>query len=661
MMIASHDSSIAKFLFIEMVGTAILTLVVALSTYQSWRTIGVLAYGIVYYMLLRGLSMFHLSYTSSDDSDGDKTDVVSLTPRFNPALTVAHFLLSGLRYNGSIFKSLALLLASAASNVIGAMIGGTALMKIFRKPGGTALDDVFHYGTSYRAHNYTSYRAHNYTSIFDDASESGVQGTVYALLDKFRLSARAATYESLDHLYTSGALIEFVGLCVLVYAFTVDDGYRTHAVAEKHTTGGSLGKPMAVGVAATIVGYTFADYTSGICNPAISWGIFMNHNTSSFWPHFASSGVALLYIAVLCLLGNLLTRILPPITDRRSATWFNWGYDNTFLQFGGLFFLTVLVLHSAGDLGPTAVLRPERWTTVGPIYYGIAVAALVWAARHVGSNHDYFHPLANVSVRFVALLGYTQGGDEESREHGEITKFVFVVIRDAAAVFTAVVYYYYVGPSRDGHPHTSHFVAMGFASYDTKVFQGALLQGVGTSEALQLAIGQGISWPYLVAPEILGASMLVLVTIGAVLQDEQHRKSNALLFGLVSALIVYLFGSVTSGTCNAWISMFTLQIDGDWSEFWSQRVGLVHVAGILTLTLIIAILLFDDMYNERGAGKPGIPLDVKMAQVVDEVVIAETPVATIKSGARYAPMKAVDDTSFSMSSKGDTSDPMWSI
>lgn len=647
---SSHESSIAKFLFIEMFGTAMLTLVVALSTYQAWRTIGVIFYGVVYYMLLRGLSMFHLRYTSSrkdgeGEEESDSSDVISLTPRFNPALTVAHFLMSGPFYNGSTFKAFALLLASASSNAVGAMVGGTALMKIFEKPGDIALYDVYDYGTSYKAHNYTE--------LFADVSKkidknAGVQAEMANMFNKFQLGARAVTYESLDHLYTKGAWIEFVGLCLLAYAFTVDDGYRTHAVdLKRHKTGSSLGKPIAVATVATLVGYVFADYTTGICNPAIAWGIFMGHDISSFWPHLISSGVALLYLLVLCITGGFLRHVLhkaDPVADKSKATWFSWGYDNTFLQFGGLFFLSVLALHSVGDVGVTSPLRPERWSTVAPIFYGIATAALVWVARHIGSNHDYFNPLANVSVRFVALLGYAEGNREESREQGAITKFVFVVIRDALAVLSAVVYYYYVSPMRDGHPHASHFVAVGFASYNTKAFQNAISKpGMSEADAFDQSIAQDISWPYLIAPEIIATGMIVLVTMGAVLQHEDHRKSNALLFGLVSALNIYLFGTLTTGTCNAWISMFSLQIDGNWSEFWSERVGLVHVAGVLTLILIVTILLFDDMLNERGEGGSGDGLDVKMAQAVEGVPVGDAIFISTKSdAAQYSPMKSID-------------------
>lgn len=672
---ASHESSVAKFLFIEMFGTAVLTLVVALSTYQSWRTIGVIFYGVVYYMLLRGLSMFHLRYTEStrdgDDVniEDDQSDLISLTPRFNPALTVAHFLMTGPFYNGSILKGIALLLASASSNTVGAMIGGTALMKIFEKPDGSALYDVYHYGLSYKQHNYTDV----FASLSKTANNNtGIQAQMEKGFNKFVLGTRAVTYESLDHLYTNGAWVEFVGLCLLAYAFTVDDGYRSRAVdLDHHKTGSDLGKPVAVATAATLVGYVFADYTTGICNPAIAWGIFMGHDISAFWPHLVSSGVALLYICILCILGACLRQALhvfDPIKDKTKATWFSWGYDNIFLQFGGLFFLTVLALHSVGDIGVTSPMRPERWSTDAPIFYGLATAALVWTARHIGNNHDYFNPLANVSVRFVALLGYAQGTHEESKEEGAITKFIFVIIRDALAVFTGVVYCFYVSPMRDGHPHVSHFVAVGFASYNTKVFKDSIsLPGETEATAFQQSIAQGISWPYLIAPEIIATGMLVLVTMGAVLQDKELRKSNALLFGLVSALNIYLFGTLTTGTCNAWLSMFSLLIDGNWSEFWSERVGIVHVAGVLTLILIVTILLFDDMLNERGEGRSGVGLDVKMAEVVQGVPVGEAILISTKSHAvHYAPMKSMDRDSTQFvsnaeSDKSKTSIGMWEM
>jgi len=665
MLNASHESSIAKFLFIEMFGTAVLTLVIALTSYQAWRTIGVIFYGLVYYMLLRGLSMFQLRYTHSG-KDGDKDDV-SLTPRFNPALTMAHFLMSGPRYNGSLLKAITLLLASASSNAVGAMVGGTALMKIFEKPDGVALYDVYHYGTSYKQHDYTEI----FAGISKSAgNQTGVQAEMANAFHKFQLGVRAITYESLDHLYTEGAWIEFVGLCLLAYAFTVDDGYRTHAVdLNRHKTGSSLGKPVAVGAVATLVGYTFADYTTGICNPAIAWGIFMNHDISLFWPHLISSAVALLYLFVICLLG-MATRssldVFDPISDKSQASWFNWAYDNTFLQFGGLFFLTILALHSVGDVGVTSPLRPERWSTVASIFYGLATAALVWVARHIGDNHDYFNPLANVSVRFVALLGYTEGNHEESRKHGAITKFIFVIVRDALAVYVGVVYYYYVGPMRDGHPHVSHFVAVGFASYNTKAFQAAISKPDTTeAHALHQSMADGISWPYLIAPEVIATGMLMAVTMGALLQDEGRRKSNALLFGLVSALNIYLFGTLTTGTCNAWISMFSLQIDGNWSEFWSERVGLVHVAGVLTLILIVTILLFDDMLNERGKEEGGAGLDVKLSQAMEGVPAAESagPASAKSTAAQYTPMKSLDDasTEFVSGTMNKTSCSMWDM
>jgi len=658
---ASHESSIAKFLFIEMFGTAVLTLVVAFSTYQSWRTIGVIFYGIVYYMLLRGLSMFHLRYTEfskEEDVEHDQSNVISLTPRFNPALTVAHFLLTGPFYNGSILKGIVLLLATTSSNTIGAMIGGTALMKVLKKPHGTALDDVYHYGLAYKQHNYTDV----FASLSNEAGkDTSIQGQLTYFLTQFKLGTRAVTYESLDHLYTNGAWVEFVGLCLLAYAFTVDDGYRTRAVdLSRHKTGSSLGKPIAVATMATLVGYVFADYTTGICNPAIAWGIFMNHKISAFWPHLVSSAVALLYICVLCIIGGILRSVLhkvDPVKDKTNATWFSWGYDNTFLQFGGLFFLTVLAMHSVGDIGVTSTVRPERWSTVAPIFYGIATASLVWVARHTGNNHDYFNPLANVSVRFVALLGYAQGNREESRKQGEITKFIFVIIRDAFAVFSAMVYCFYVSPMRDGHPHVSHFVAVGFASYNTKVFEDSISQqGVTEATAFEESMAKGISWPYLIAPEIIATGMLILVTMGAVLQDEQHRKSNALLFGLVSALNIYLFGTITTGTCNAWISMFSLLIDGNWSLFWSERVGIVHVAGVLTLILIITILLFDDMLNERGDEGSGDGLDVKMAGMLEGVPVTYAILISTKTDSvHYTPMKSMDhdSTQFSSQQKSD--------
>lgn len=350
-------------------------------------------------------------------------------------------------------------------------------------------------------------------------------------------------------------------------------------------------------------------------------------------------------------------------TEKNKATWLSWGYDNTFLQFGGLFFLTLLALHSVGDVGVSAKLRPERWSTDGALFYGFGVAALIWVARHIECNHDYFHPLANISVRFVALLGYAQGDNKESKRHGEITKFIFVAIRDAMAVFSAVAYYFYVSPIRDGNPHTSHFVAVGFASYNTAVFKDAVSKpGASESEALQLAIVQGVSWPYLLAPEIIGSAALVLVTMGSVLQTKEHRKWNALVFGMVSALIIYLFGDMTTGTCNPWISMFSLQIDGNWSEFWSTRVGLVHVAGVLTLILIVAILLFDDMYNERGSGKGGTSLvDIvsKAAGFDNMIVVTQNS----ESKAHYTPMKSAGNssTAFVPNTNGGTSVSMWDV
>ena len=601
----SHDSVIAKFLFIEMVGTSALTWVVAMSTYQGWRTIGVIFYGIVYFLLLRGLSVFHLRYKKSQG--GDDQDVVSLTPRFNPALTLSHFFKTGFSYNGHVSKAVALVLAIASSNAVGAMIGGAALMKIFEKPGGTALDDVFAYGTTYREHNYTS--------IFPEVTNGPSNATfIKAAMGSTQLLARAVTYESLDHLYTGGAWVEFVGLCVLTYAFTVDDKKGTDAV-DLDRPSSSLGKPAAVGTASALIGYIFADYTAGICNPAIIWGIFMHHDISSFWPHLVSSGVALLYLMVILLLGMRFMTKEVVADSSGNVTFLCWAYDNTFLQFGGTFLLVILALHSVGDMGVTAPLRPERWCTVGPIFYGLATASLVWVARHTGKNHEYFNPLANVSVRFLALLGYGDGDGKKSKREAEIKKFVFVVIRDALSVFTAVVYYYYVSPMRDSNPHTSHFVAVGFASYNTKHFQASISkQGASESDAFKASIEGGISWAYLIAPEIIGTAMLVVVTTGSVFQDELRRKSNAFLFGVVSALNVYLFGNLTTGTCNAWISLFSLQIDGNFSEFWSDRVGLVHVAGVLTLILFVTMLLFDDMFNERGEGMRGDRLDKKLTR-----------------------------------------------
>lgn len=652
----SHDSSIAKFLFVEMIGTAVLTLIVALSTYQSWRTTGVIAYGVVYYMLLRGMSMFHLRYTKSGEDNKDHD--VSITPRFNPALTVAHFCISLSTYSGNLMKTIALILAGTASNVVGAMIGGTALMKVLQKPGGSAIDDVYRYSSSYRIHNFTDIIPDiNVPTVSSSNTTSLAQHQLHTVLKHFSSVMRVATYESFDHYYTAGSFIEFVGLCILAYAFTVDDEYRTHRVnTDKYKSGAELGKPIAVGAAAMLVAYTFADYTTGICNPAISWGILMNHDMDSFYKHLTSSGAALLYLFVLCILCWVVENGMKRCTsnegeggtkaEKAHADWINWIYDNTFLQFGGLFFLTLLALHSVGDLGTPSTLRPERWSIFGPIFYGIAIAALVWTARHTDFNHDYFHPLANISVRFVALLGYAEGDHNESMKHGSIGRFVFVIIRDAVSVFLGVVYYYYVSPMRNMEPHTSHFVAAGFSTYNTEAFKSAVSKpGAKESEAFAASIDQGVSWPYLLAPEIIGSAMLVLVTMGAVLQDPNMRKRNGLVFGIVSALIVYLFGTVTTGTCNAWLSMFSLLIDGNWSEFWSLRVGVVHVAGVLTLVFIVAILLFDDMYNERG-------LDTFVRKAVGDTAILYTRVP------KSAPVNTNEGTS---SSAATTSVTMWDM
>ena len=649
----SHDSSVAKFLFIEMVGTALLTFVVAMSTYYAWRTVGVVAYGAMYYLLLRGLSVFHLRYTTEPKKNADGTEnensmEVSLTPRFNPALTFAHFFTTSFRYAGDYGKTLLLLIACVASNALGGMIGGTALMKIFKKPGGTALDDVYKYSSSYR-----TLGSGNSTSLFSSAQKAGGQAGMGAV-EAVYAGLRAVSFESMDHLYTEGALVEFVGLCLLAYAFMVDDKRHTHAVdIDKHKTGSTLAKPVAVGAVATLVGYTFADYTGGTCNPAIAWGILMDHDISASYPHLVSSGVALLYILILGVLKWGLQHLTTSMYSKDKsgdddATWKEWFYENTFFQFGGLFFLTVFVLHSGTDLEGSGKLRPERWTTVGAIFYGFAIAILVWAARHMNFNHDYFHPLANVAVRFVSLLGHAQEKDaKEVTKHGHVIKFVYVILRDAAAVWVGVLYYLYVSPMRDGHPHASHFVALGFASYDSKTFE-SVVSTSSESDAFTSAAAKGMHWAYLLGPEIAGSAMLVIVTLGATIMDPRVQKMNGLLFGLISGIIVYLFGSITTGTCNAWLSMFSLMVDGHFaSEFWSLRVGTIHAAGALTLVLIVAILLFDDMYNERG--KPPSYNDTIGEKIVKQFGTANFVTETYSdalvvatrgqgSGVKYSPM-----------------------
>ena len=542
------------FFLLEMIGATMLAAVVGISSYHGWRTFGALFYGLVYYALLSSLQAFSLHYTNNDD-EGEAKDF-TLTPRFNPLLTAAHFLIAPggtyPRYENSFRMVLFIVLGSTAFTVAGALIGGSVLTWLIKKPGGIALDDVYKFGTSYIVHNGST--------------------------------PRPTTIESFDHFYAEGAGMEFVGICVLAYAFTVDDKEGTDAVdVDKHKPGAFLGKPIAVGLAATLVAYTMADYTGGICNPAISFGIYAFHDIEAFKPHGWSTASVLLYLFVAVLL------FVHAIGYSDKAKNIKRGY----LPFVGLFLLTILILQSSGDL-TLDKKRPERWTTVGPIYYGIAVSTLVWIAQYVGCRNEFFHPLVNLAVSLVEVI-HEGIGKEKSRAkeglHG-MYRIVMVVIRDALAVLAGVLFYYFVSPMKDGHPHASHFVAQGFASYDTDAFRKKLSMPNATeAEALETALTKGLSAGYLYAPEVLGVFMLLSalpVDFSEKHHDAQHSRIS-IMYGATSALVVYLFGDVTTGTVNAWITAFLLAASGNISEFWTLHVGVVHLVGIITAIVVILV------------------------------------------------------------------------
>ena len=590
----NEKSVLISFFLIETIGTTFLTAVVALSTYQGWRALGVIFFGLVYYGLLRGMKKFGLRYRSRGEiyEEGKESEKITMSPRFNPVLVMAHFIITGnglAQYNGNYLKPIAIVIGCTISNVIGAMIGGAAFLTVIKKPGGTALDDVYKFGTSYLTHNMSAVGGHsgNITTPLSQTSAEYLFQGVYSMIQKATIVARDSSYESPDHLYTEGVAMELIGIFVLAYAFTVDDTKGSNAVSvERHAD--SLGKPAAVSISALLLAYTFADYTGGVFNPAIAFGIYMDHDLSRFWPHLWSSFVAL----VLLLFGVLIFVTAPKAgmsANKKSSA--KWYYDHFGFQFTGLFLLTLLVLQSVGDLG-ISTLRPERWTTVGPIFYGLAIGSMVWVARHMGYRRDYFHPLANAACGLFSILDYTES---DPIGYGQ---FAFVLVRDALAVAAANGFFYYVSPLRNGKPHLSHFVALGFSTYDTTTFTTMISQPImDETEALQAAAKKGTSWAFSVGPEVLGT----LIILGVVMAGSMNESSkiNAIRFGSISGLLVYLFGSINSGLYNPWLSLFSLQYSGNFSEFNSDRVGRIHAFGPIVLVLVAGILKLDDKYNNR--------------------------------------------------------------
>lgn len=601
----SERSALIPFFLFELIGTAALTAVVAISTYQGWRVLGVIFFGLMYYGLLRGMSTFSLRYTMEKDDepqtkgnnyeDQPQKGEVTLSPRFNPVLSAAHFMITGgflPRYNGSLWKPFAIVIGCTISNVLGAMLGGAALFTIIKKPGGTALDDVYKFGTSYMVHNINNTKTHSggVTTPMSQTSMEHVMQDMYGNIQRITLIARDSSYESLDHLYTESVAMELVALMVLIYAFTVDDTKGTDAVAAGKTAD-ALGKPTAVAISSLLLAYTFADYTGGIFNPAITYGIYMDHDLSRFWPHLWSACFAL--ILLICI---VIVFVKIPKAGMSKFETSGWYYDHFAFQFSGLFLLTLLVLQSVGDLG-ISTLRPERWTTVGPIFYGLGIGTLIWIARHMGYRRDYFHPLANAASGLFSVLSYTES---DPIGYGQLA---FVIVRDAAAVAAATGFFFYVSPLRNAQPHLSHFVALGFSTYDTKTFIEMVSQPImSETKALQSAAEKGVSWAFLIGPEIIG-SLVIMALVMATSMNESNKNStklNAVRFGSVSALLVYLFGNINGGLYNAWLSLFSLLWSGNISEFASDRVGRVHAFGPIILILVAALLKLDEKYNNRN-------------------------------------------------------------